>query len=78
MGWVDAWMRQGCSAIGSAGFTTGTVVAPISRAAHAELVFSLVDWPSSYARDWWLLYIFLEDFGFDIKFLVFAVDSFTS
>ena len=41
-------------------------------------VFSLVDWPSSYARDWWLLYIFLEDFGFDIKFLVFAVDSFTS
>jgi hypothetical protein len=34
---VDAWMRQGCSAINSAGFTTGAVVAPISRAAHASL-----------------------------------------
>jgi hypothetical protein len=41
-------------------------------------VFSLADWPSSYVRDWWLLLFFLEDFGFDIKFLVFAVDSFTS
>ena len=37
VGRVDAWMRQGCSAIDFAGFTTGAVVAPISRAAHASL-----------------------------------------
>ncbi len=37
VGWVDAWMRQGCSAIDFASFTTGAVVAPISRAAHASL-----------------------------------------
>ena len=44
----------------------------------SAVVFLLADWPLSYVRDWWLLYFFLEDFGFDIKFLVFAVDSFTS
>ena len=44
----------------------------------SAVVFLLADWPLSYVRDWWLLLLFLEDFGFDIKFLVFAVDSFTS
>ncbi len=37
VGWVDAWMRQRCSAIDSADFTTGAIVAPISRATHASL-----------------------------------------
>jgi hypothetical protein len=37
VGWVDAWMRQRCSAIDSACFTTGAIVAPISREAHASL-----------------------------------------